>query len=156
MKYVAQRNLYSCGPIAIINALKWAGQNVTYKKYYKKLIRKTKCTYSGTHDLNISVALFDYVNSFNKIEWLVEPTIKDINKHLSSGGAAIISYDLLSNEVKERECHFLLVVKKEKEYYHVVNGTQGGKAFEKWHKSIINMRLKAAQSAWLLERKIIS
>lgn len=44
MRYCVQRNEFSCGPILIINALKWAGEKITYRKDYKELCELLKCS----------------------------------------------------------------------------------------------------------------
>jgi len=42
MRYIKQKDNYSCGPVAIVNALKWAGEKTTYKNI-KEIKQKCNC-----------------------------------------------------------------------------------------------------------------
>lgn len=92
IRFAKQRNTYSCGPVAIINALKWAGRNITYIKHFKK-IKKLCYTTSeyGTTPDGITNALEHYKKyiSFERKELI---TLREIDQHLSEGGALILEY----------------------------------------------------------------
>ena len=52
VRWIAQKNKFSCGPIAILNILKWVGFPVSYKKDYNFWKKKCKCNCFGTHQSN--------------------------------------------------------------------------------------------------------
>jgi hypothetical protein len=44
MRFLKQKNIFSCGPIALMNIHKWLGHRCAYKTHYKKICKKVKCT----------------------------------------------------------------------------------------------------------------
>lgn len=82
-----QRNLFSCGPVAILNALKWAGRGATYDSHYGLLVRECKTDVEGTHDKDLRKTLRKYGFKFKKTRLL-----QDIKDHLEDGGAMILSH----------------------------------------------------------------
>lgn len=48
IRYVRQRNQYSCGPVAVLNAMKWAGMPVTAKDHLKWVSEECKADRTGT------------------------------------------------------------------------------------------------------------
>jgi len=93
MSYLKQKDSYSCGAIAIANALKWAGAKITYKdlpKIKKMLVCRP---YDGTSWTALhSVIISDFFKKYAKGVLLSGPKKKDIDKHLLNGGGAIIVY----------------------------------------------------------------
>ena len=43
-RWIAQKNKFSCGPVAVLNVLKWLEIEINYNKDYCKYKRKCKCT----------------------------------------------------------------------------------------------------------------
>lgn len=97
MKYTQQRTNYDCGPVAIINALKWAGENISYSK--SKNFFKRICDSEGT-DLDAFHLLVKHPNSaFRCVKGYKALNLGHIRKHLKLGQACIIvfrsnAYDL--------------------------------------------------------------
>ena len=55
--FIVQKNGFSCGAVAVINALKWSGAKVSYTKFYKKVVKKCKTDKNGTYTSNLVAAL---------------------------------------------------------------------------------------------------
>jgi len=121
IRYIKQRDETSCGPIAIINILKWLGCNITYK--YLDTAR-TLCGWesgntaaSGTTDRGLRFALNTlkiYAIHRNS------PNLKLLDNHLNKGGAAIVEYIIPRCSI-EKGWHFALCVGKENSSYIIVN-----------------------------------
>jgi len=100
-KFVRQLNNSSCGPIAILNALKWLypDDNITYSDYYKEINELCKTTRHGTLASNFEEALeYYYINHglrWSKLERFNYQTIK---KHLKSGDSIILGHVELPQE----------------------------------------------------------
>jgi hypothetical protein len=89
-RYCQQRESATCGPVAILNTLKWLGYGVTYK-YVKQLI-KAKEFHIGS---GISSGPFDRLLRQKvraKITTCHHPTMTKIRDVLYSGGAVILLY----------------------------------------------------------------
>lgn len=134
IRYVKQRDSYSCGPVAIINILKWLGvEKVTYKLLpFAQII--CNCSTDGTHDIDIEKAM-KYLEITKKRK--ISPSIKEVDKHLISGGIILISYVTIFDDG-----HFSLCVGKHDgkhgPYYRVINSEFGGNDLI-YRKDIIKM-----------------
>lgn len=91
LRYCIQKDNFSCGPIAIINASKWCGLNLTLDDL--KDVRKTcKTEYDGTWDEDFNIAVRHYLGCKLRIRRRVNFGYKDVKKHLKNGGAVIVSH----------------------------------------------------------------
>lgn len=91
MRYCKQKLKYECGPIAILNLMKWLGLRVTYKKDMPSI--KMMCKYKkGVYNEDITRALNKLDISFwtrgNTVEHnLIQACLRNPD------GAVVISYD---------------------------------------------------------------
>ena len=89
-QYFGQKDSYSCGPVAILNALIWHGQKVRYNDI-KKISAIIGCvpvigTQSGTR-------MQKYLKDQGvRVKKIVKPTKKQIDDHLRAGGSIILRY----------------------------------------------------------------
>lgn len=102
MRFVHQKDGYSCSPIAYINALKWAGHKISWTKNKKELRQimgttreygTLKSTLSAFLRLNRNYSPFATISRRYK-----NTSIKEIYKRLADGEAAIISYKYIQDE----------------------------------------------------------
>jgi predicted double-glycine peptidase len=114
IRYIRQRDTYSCGPIAIINTLKWLGhENITYK-LLPAIRMMCKCEYEfGTHDLDLERTL--KALGIKKKRKVV-PTIKEIDKHLDNDGIIILQYS-----ITPFDGHYVLCIRRTAKSYFLVN-----------------------------------
>lgn len=91
-RYIKQRDKYNCAPVALLNALKWVNEDVTYKSL-KQLRKACKCTKpgGGTRSNHFTTAL-------RKDKRLVlsrtvkQPTLKEIDTWVEKGNVVILRY----------------------------------------------------------------
>lgn len=121
IRYVRQKDDYSCGPVALINAIKWLGYNYPYKDnifFIKKLCDcKKEEDWSGTHYYDLSKALkkLKIKNKFNE-----NPKISEIIEHIENEGSLILRE--LYKENKEWCGHYFFIYgydSQEKEFLTV-------------------------------------
>jgi hypothetical protein len=92
-KYLRQRDDFSCGPIALMNVLKWAGYNITYKDH-TRFVKMCKCSKTGT----FSDAFDDALRRYTKLMVLPDdgpfpaPKIELVDECLAVGGVVVFSY----------------------------------------------------------------
>jgi len=88
-RYIRQRDQFSCGPVAVINTLKFLGCNVTYKSL-PLVQRLCKCkSPDGTNPEDLEQALSVFGISFKR---KIKPSLKDIDNHIKNHGAILLNY----------------------------------------------------------------
>jgi hypothetical protein len=90
IRYVKQKDKSSCGPVAILNVLKWAGgDHVTYKSlpYIRKVCETDE---GGTDSGNFSVVLLRAGAERFSTRWILQPDHETVFSHLANGGAIVI------------------------------------------------------------------
>ncbi len=102
IRYTKQRDRLSCGPTAILNALKWAGTGATYKEEGRQLIKDCRIHSKDCDLFGIRGVIPFTLDAILERKWICKhlhvkycwsgPTIELLNNHLLSGGAAIIRY----------------------------------------------------------------
>lgn len=92
MRYVRQPDKYSCGPTAIINAVKWAGKKMSLSNH-KKLVKECHTTYEmGTHEIDFSASLKKNLKKIASIKFRKKALYKDVISHLNNDSAIILLY----------------------------------------------------------------
>jgi len=97
IRYVKQQNSYSCGPIAVLNSLKWAGAAVTYAYHYSQLVKDCRSRSEEADDDGTSVGNFDrvlrkYSADFFTVRKPRICTFEEFEAHLLEGGAAVLRF----------------------------------------------------------------
>jgi hypothetical protein len=121
-RYVRQKDDYGCGPIAVLNALKWAGYDAQYKRDYARLIRLCKCTKGGTIDDNFNKAIRQYKRLlvYPRKNPMYAPPISLVDACLDDGGAVAMGFIYKYAGVVVAE-HFTLCVGKVNKRYVFIN-----------------------------------
>lgn len=116
ISYIKQRDKSSCGPIAIINILKWMGLPVTYNFID---IARHFCDWDPRYGVYKN-GLINALNKFN-IDFMIvdSPSIKSMDNHLDMEG--IIIFDYYFSET----AHYTLCVGHTKNFYKMVNDGLG-------------------------------
>ena len=121
MKYInVQKHNTSCGPIAIMNTIKWLGGSISYD--YIDMFRAFSWSQeNGTDALSLSNTL----KSFNiKYNLTSHPTVKDIEKVLKRGNACILLY-VWYFEGKSG-AHYVFIDEDSGDYFRAMNFTCDG------------------------------
>lgn len=124
VRYVRQKDYTSCGPIALINILKWIGVNVTYNNFIE--MARGLCGHEpghegGTRDHGMMIAFRKLRISYSRRK---NPTLAQIDFHLDSGDIILLDYTMGMNKrrVSSLEKHFVLIIERTPKMYTVVNG----------------------------------
>lgn len=118
MTYVVQRDSYRCGPVAILNALRWAGKDVLYKSQIGRLTQLCECVQpKGTKYRPFVRTLRKEGKNWFDIELVTEPNFGLVEKILGQGKAAIWNFK------HERGRHYAFIVSadRSKKTFSVAN-----------------------------------
>lgn len=98
MRYCRQRDTYSCGPIAVLNSMKWAGLPVSYKRL--KYMQKTRgfCKQTGVGTRGLYRLLRRSLKETCHIVFSAHPKLSHIIKHLQQGGAVLLLFHVVNDE----------------------------------------------------------
>ena len=89
IRFCKQRDQYSCGAVAVLNVLKWAGCKVTYSNL-PALRKLCKCNQpNGTKKQDLESALKALGIRFKRY---TRPTLKMMDTHLDGGGIVLLNY----------------------------------------------------------------
>lgn len=119
IRYLKQRDQFRCGPIAIINVLKWAGLPATYKTIDLFSIIMRTNENKGTKRLEITKALklFDPVIKFKHKN---KPTSDDIRNHLDSNRIALVLIRWI-DEKKKAHGHYFVIDRVSNNNFNCIN-----------------------------------
>jgi len=134
MRYVKQRDKYSCGPVAIMNVLKWAGYAFNYEDSLPVLQKLCKCiSVTGTKHANFDRALRLVTSRFKvfKVRRVHRPKLWQIEEHLREGGLVILNYYWRKDEEGHR--HFMLLdgVSDSGKSFSTINDFSKGPAYRR-------------------------
>ena len=145
IKWIKQRDEYSCGPVAIINILKWLGVNATYK-WLPAVQNLCRCDIDGTSTADIESALKRLCIKYKK---RMSPSLKKIDDHLNRNGIALVEYYYAQDEG-----HFALCIKKTKKQYTLVNDVKEITVSRIYRKGFIKLirshRVNEAPLIWFI------
>lgn len=109
-RYIRQRDNYSCGPVALLNALKWAGatKGTSYKTMpaWRDVCRTTKLRGTSFIDLFRAARTLPLLGARK-----ARPKVRlvDIDAHLKHGGAVILGS---VSELMGDSLHWFLITEK--------------------------------------------
>lgn len=118
-RYAKQQDTYSCGPVALLNTLKWRGYNATLKDlpklrgYCKATPEKKGC---GRMDFDKALIRFSKIHAARRDR----PNMRMINKHLDRHGLVLV---LISTRLESGEIdgHYFVVLKRVGNWHKVLN-----------------------------------
>lgn len=146
VRYVKQRDKYSCGPVAIMNVLKWVGVKFTYNTRIKVLQEICNCIpIRGTKHAAFDKAFrrtMELLPIDIRVRRVHRPKLKQIEDHLRSKGIVILNYRWQSKGVKGISRHFMLLTKiyGTGKYFLVVNDYSDGPAAHTIHRKTLKTR----------------
>lgn len=114
MRYMKQRDNYSCGPVALANVMKWAGSKKSAGSLRKYFMPICKCSpENGTRPWEIHNALLTIDDiSFEKVEY---PGLQDLDGHLDDGGIVLLRVRY------EDGGHYFICTRRTQKMYEVIN-----------------------------------
>lgn len=116
VRYVRQYNNYTCGPVAIINAIKWSGHKAIIKQDLKRITNECRCDpRNGTSHGNFDRILRIESKGRFRARRRLFPTLEEIDQHLAQPGHSVIINFLRANENGvEVDAHYALLVRTAK------------------------------------------
>lgn len=123
IRYTKQRDEADCGPTAIVNALKWAGNDISYRDVGASKIAAELCGYwvgGGVPPAYLDSAL----EKVGLLLWYkTNPTLDEVEGHIRSGGACIINFARRSRP--RRHYVFVPEVTSDGKFFTIVNEYSG-------------------------------
>lgn len=143
IRYLNQRDGYSCGPIAIINVLKWLGHRATEDQlpYFRNL-----CSTSikdGTSAEDISSAL-DWYDNFIQYDFMPTVTLGRIVAQLKRG--IILLHYWINTDKEQDNGHYILIIGTTKKGFLVVNEFNKGYALRECTSEHLSKRINVKDS----------
>jgi len=162
VRYLKQRNPFSCGPIAIINAIRWAGGVAPYEKIHRLkkecvCIPKWGCPYAA-----FDRTLRKEGKGLFKVKRKYRPTIAKVTSHLLNGGAVILDYrtgpKLKNRNLEERHMYLIVEASPFGLLFGVVNRHVDAPAFDEITIMLLKEDFKHRRSdplfkAWFLTKE---
>ena len=134
-RYVKQKDQVSCGPVAILNVLKWAGHKFTSKDLHllSVLLRKE----DGTEVVRISrfLSAAFYTRRYSRI------TLKELDRILSNDQITLVAYWQRDKKANYHG-HYVLIENKTKTGYWCINLDKKGKTRDHWSRHTISNLIK--------------
>ena len=133
-----QQHTTSCGPVAAINAVKWAGGKLAYREILG--LFKTLCWNSSAGRGQYPKYMSSNLNLFGlKYKKMSYPKISDIEAALDKGNGVILCYKWYQDN--KTSGHYVFIDKHTPKYFNAYNSTLDGNPKEsknelrKWMRS---------------------
>lgn len=161
-RYTKQRDKFRCGPIAILNSIKWAGVEAPYSQFTPLISRLCCCkppdgTSHGFFDRALRIVGQTCPKPF-QVRRIIRPRLSQIEDHLKADGAVIINYYWRREDLDDR--HFLLItaISPSGQTLYTVNGHREGRALRAVRRqTFVNdhlrfQRVDESFKAWFMTR----
>ncbi len=161
--YFKQRDFFRCGPVAILNALKWAGVYVTVKHDLPRICRLCSCVDSGIYHETMDMALRKMGRGHYTTRLVRRPKLHEIEDHLRSGGALIVNFywEKVTRNHIETSRHYVLMsdMSPSGTRFGMANYQKKRPVYQRVHRNTIKNHLLRFQrvdekfKAWFLTRE---
>jgi len=161
-RYTKQRDTFRCGPIAILNSIKWTGIEAPYSQFVPIISRLSRCeppegTSHGFFDQALRIVGQKCPKPF-QVRRINQPYLFQIEDHLRADGAVILNYYWRQEYLDAR--HFLLItgLSPSGQTLYTVNGHREGRALRAVRRqTFVNHHLRFQRvdesfKAWFLTR----
>lgn len=158
-RYFKQRDFFRCGPVAILNALKWAGVPVTVKHDLPRICRLCYCVDGGVNYREMDDALRKVGRGHFTIRRVNQPKLHEIEDHLKAGGAIILDFywEKVTRDHIVTSRHYVLMsdISPSGTYFGMANYQKIRPAYQRVHRNTIKNHLLRYQrvdlyKAWFL------
>ena len=133
MRYLSQHDQYSCGPVALMNILRWIGLDIHYRNEIEWFQEITHCREDG---ILMGTTFGDMTRALKKFKnlltyhYLKHPKMLDLILNLALGRVVILSYRIQPKCKRAIPGHYIVIIEKKGEKYLCLN-TFNGKA-KRW------------------------
>lgn len=122
MRFCKQPTKYSCGPTVILNALKWAGKNVSLRKDFHKIAKTCGLTSTGVSLSQFENALKTLTSDSLLLSHKVDNIdVEDIAEALGKGRAVILRHFHSHKEERTLGHYVLLYACENDQIFYGIN-----------------------------------
>ena len=147
MRYVnKQHDKFSCGPIAVINALKSLNKKATLRTHRKKFF-KLGLKRDGMHIDRLSESLKFFKVNFKRVK---NPTVRDIERVLNAGNKVILCYRWFTET--ENAGHYIFIRGHSKKYFCALNDTHATRKQVMAHFFTRSKRINKGPVMWIIKQ----
>lgn len=153
IRYLKQKDTFRCGPVAVVNTLKWAGYPATYKTVLclSTIMRTDPLKGTRRNDIDKALNIFTQILRYKKKQ---RPAAEHIIQHLDNGGAALV---LIAYEKGDTEGHYFFIDKRDDEHFNAINlydnVTQKDISLAGLEILLWAKRKNKGSKAWLIEKR---
>jgi hypothetical protein len=158
-RYIKQRDNFRCGPVAVINSLRWAGADISTNYVYELT---DKClatpTNGGTPHYAFDRILREDGKGLLNVDLILKPRMYEIEDHLKKGGVAVLNYVWFDERDGDSHRHYVLITEESKSgrTFEVVNDFKTRPAATKIRRKTFakyfDFRNDETAKAWLLTK----
>ena len=129
-RFIKQRDLFRCGPVAVLNSLKFFGKKVTYKDL-PRISKICKSTRTGTSSFNLDTALRKLGKNYFSVRKLQGWSFDTIDEALRNNKLVVVNYDWEDRKIEGTvtiiriQGHFTILVRDKFYNYYAVNNVRG-------------------------------
>lgn len=149
-RYAKQIDHFSCGPTAVINAIKWTGAPVSYRTMRKTVIEACQTQKDGTDPFELDRGVQEIFPSYGIIYRHLRGSCRGFPRHVRRGGAVIIRFKWPRHDVG----HYVLITNVTRHFADVVNLYPVGPAKQRISRKTLNKLLvkRAKLHCWYLTK----
>lgn len=162
-RYSKQYNNFSCGPVAILNALKWAKRGYSVKKDLKRISKRCNLKNDGSFVRDFHNALKKESKGIFLYKRYTKFTANKMIEHLLDGGAILLNYRFVYKDEGQEIRHYTFIPGIKRNRFIAINNTIVGKkiktfgtiSYEKMKKMIKSYRRYKLPfpTAWFLTKE---
>lgn len=118
VRYIKQKNDYSCSAVVLMNARKWQGEKISYAKHYPEYRKKLLLTPELTEE-DYWTRWLMLIQEISRIggDACIRPTVKRVERMLTKGYAVMVYEDCDEKEY----AHIYIIVKQTEKSFYCVN-----------------------------------
>jgi hypothetical protein len=120
-RYSKQYDYYSCGPIALLNALKWAGCNYSVKKDLDRIKKECKLQDDGVFVNDFHSAVKKESKDIFIYKRYTKFTTDKMIKHLLKGGSILLNYRFVYEDYGEEIRHYTFIPQVKRNKFIAIN-----------------------------------
>lgn len=139
--------MFSCGPLSVLNAMKWCGLKCSYKKNYKEIFHYCRTDAEGTNFDNLGEALKHYLKDVAVVKEIEGKSAENLQEYLKNKKFSLV---VMTYHKEENFYHVSFWYHATKYFFYVAN------FFENETYSIIKVnnkeQLEKIQLVYLIEK----
>ena len=165
IRYIKQKDWFSCSVVALMNAMKWNNQKCSIKTHRKKLIKQTKSRYRKTRKNPYKGALcIDFHQALQKnlkTNWNITRNPDLLINHLtnSNKSAIVLFVSSFKEDGSAKSGHYVFITPESEIEWNIINLGHGEPKIKKINQHGFIQLLKKGNNVndgypkiWLLEK----